>query len=85
MPVTLRNLTTQQYEALLAIEESHFVDLKGAEITPANLTKTASAFCNTSGGEVFVGIEESVGLFGKQRKWNGCVPPANLHESNRCP
>lgn len=29
MPVTLRNLTSQQYEALLAVEESHFVDLKG--------------------------------------------------------
>lgn len=71
MPVTLRNLTPQQYEALLAVEESHFVDLKSAEITPASLTKTASAFCNTSGGEVFVGIEESVGLFGKQRKWSG--------------
>jgi ATP-dependent DNA helicase RecG len=71
MPVMLRKLTAQQYEALLATEESHFVDLKSAEITPTNLTKTASAFCNTSGGEVFVGIEESVGLFGKQRKWNG--------------
>lgn len=71
MPVMLRPLTPQQYEALLAVEESHFVDLKGSEITPANLTKTASAFCNTSGGEAFVGIEESVGLFGKQRKWNG--------------
>jgi ATP-dependent DNA helicase RecG len=71
MPVMLRTLTPQQYDALLAVEESHFVDLKGAEITPANLTKTASAFCNTSGGEIFVGIEESVGLFGKQRKWNG--------------
>ena len=65
MPVLLRTLTPQQYDALLAVEESHFVDLKGAEITPANLTKTASAFCNTSGGEIFVGIEESVGLFGK--------------------
>jgi ATP-dependent DNA helicase RecG len=40
-------------------------------MTPANLTKTASAFCNTSGGEVFLGIEESVGLFGKQRAWVG--------------
>lgn len=71
MPVALRNLTQQQYEALLAVEESHFVDLKSSEITPASLTKTASAFCNTSGGEIFVGIEESVGLSGKQRKWSG--------------
>jgi ATP-dependent DNA helicase RecG len=71
MPVSLRTLTPQQHDALLAIEESHFIDLKGSAITPANLTKTASAFCNTSGGEIFLGIEESVGLFGKQRKWSG--------------
>jgi ATP-dependent DNA helicase RecG len=69
--VTIRSISPQQYEALLSIEESHFVDLKSADISPANLTKTASAFCNTSGGEIFIGIEESVGLFGKQRKWNG--------------
>lgn len=73
MPVVTRSLTPQQYDALLAIEESHFVDLKSTEISPANLSKTASAFCNTSGGEIFVGIEESVGLFGKQRKWKGLV------------
>lgn len=71
MPVSLRKITQEQFNALLAVDESHFVDLKGSDITPANLTKTASAFCNTSGGEVFVGIDESVGLFGKQRTWNG--------------
>jgi len=71
MLVALRPLTPQQYQALLAVEESHFIDLKGQEITPANLTKTASALCNTSGGEIFVGIDESVGLYGKQRKWDG--------------
>ncbi|MGX5651008.1 ATP-binding protein [Hydrogenophaga borbori] len=71
MPVSLRKITQEQFNALLAVDESHFVDLKGGDITPANLTKTASAFCNTSGGEVFVGIDESIGLFGKQRTWNG--------------
>lgn len=71
MTIILRTLTSQQYQALLTVEESHFVDLKSGEISPANLTKTASAVCNTSGGEIFVGIEESEGLFGKQRKWNG--------------
>jgi len=71
MPMALRALSKEQYESLLAMEESHFVDLKGSDISPANLTKTVSAFCNTSGGEVFVGIEESIGLYGKQRKWSG--------------
>jgi ATP-dependent DNA helicase RecG len=71
MSRALRTLTSQQYQVLPAIEESHFIDLKSAEITPANLTKTASAFCNASEGEIFVGIEKSFGLAGKQRKWNG--------------
>jgi ATP-dependent DNA helicase RecG len=52
MPIKLRTLTPHQYEALLAVEESHFVDLKSSDISPANLTKTASAVCNTSGGEI---------------------------------
>ena len=38
MPVMLRQLTPEQQEAPLAIEETHFIDLKGTEITPANLT-----------------------------------------------
>lgn len=71
MPIALRKLNLSQREALLEIEESHFIDLKSSEISPANLTKTASAFCNTSGGEVFVGVEEVVDLFGKQRNWAG--------------
>lgn len=53
MAVAVRELSKDKYEALLGMEESHFVDLKAAEITPAALTKTVSAFCNTGGGEVF--------------------------------
>ena len=56
---------------LLTLSESHFVDLKGADIAPSKLTKTLSAFANTSGGEVFVGIEEFEGENGKERAWKG--------------
>lgn len=71
MHLPLKTLSGQQVSELLRIEESHFVDLKGRGITPAKLTKAISAFSNTSGGEIFVGIEESEGADGKVRIWDG--------------
>lgn len=81
MPIPNRLITAEQLNALLQIEESHFIDLKSIDIAPAGLTKTAAAFCNTSGGELFIGIEEIEGECGKQRKWNGFTDQeaANAH------
>ena len=33
MEITKRKLSTDQFQALLDVEESHFVDLKSADIT----------------------------------------------------
>jgi ATP-dependent DNA helicase RecG len=56
---------------ILSLEESHFLDLKGRDVTPAKLSRAISAFANTSGGELFVGIEEFEGIDGKTREWRG--------------
>lgn len=81
MPIPLRPISAEQLNALLQIEESHFIDLKSIDIAPAGLTKTAAAFCNTSGGELFIGIEEIEGERGKERIWNGFTDQeaANAH------
>jgi ATP-dependent DNA helicase RecG len=81
MQIPLRDISDEQLNAILQIEESHFIDLKSIEITPASLTKTASAFCNTSGGEVYIGIEEIEGAQGKERNWRGFADQeaANAH------
>lgn len=81
MTIPVRTLSSDQYFSLLAIEESHFVDLKSKEISPASMTKTVSAFCNTSGGELFLGIEEVEGEAGTDRRWDGFVDQeaANAH------
>lgn len=48
----------EQVEKILALEESHFVDMKSKEIQPAKLSRTISAFANSDGGELFIGIAE---------------------------
>lgn len=73
MHIIIKKLNSTEYEELLYSEESHFSDLKSADINPGKLSKTISAFANTSGGEIYVGIEESVSENGKIREWKGFV------------
>ncbi len=51
-------ITEDEALDLLNGHESHFLDFKSARISAASLSKSISAFANTSGGEVFVGIED---------------------------
>ncbi|NHZ78948.1 ATP-dependent DNA helicase RecG [Massilia sp. CCM 8695] len=81
MSIPLKTLSNEQYQALLAIEESHFSDLKSIDIGPGKLTNTVSAFCKNSGGEIFIGIEELEGETGKVRVWDAFADQeaANAH------
>lgn len=58
-------------DRLLTLEEGHFADLKAAEITPKKLAKTISAFANSSGGDLYVGIAEQEFFGVKTRFWKG--------------
>lgn len=71
MSIAVESLTSDQVTALLGIEETHFLDLKSIDIAPASLAKTVSAFANTSGGEIYLGIDEQVGANGEERVWRG--------------
>ncbi len=71
MNIVSKGLSAGEYEELLEIDETHFVDLKSSEISPPKLTKTVSAFANTSGGDIYIGIEEFEGAAGKERRWAG--------------
>lgn len=74
-------ITENQKNIILDIEEDHFRDLKAINIKPAKLTKTISAFANTVGGEIFIGIDETEVLGVKQRQWRGFtdIEAANGH------
>ena len=68
-------------ERILSLEETHYLDLKASAIMPAKLTQSVSAFANTAGGELFIGIEESDRNGVKSRRWQGFadVEEANSH------
>src|ERR1700730_14435388 len=74
-------ITPEQANAILAIEESHFHDLKAIEIRPSKLTESISAFANTSGGEVHIGVDERDQNGVKVRTWRGFadIEDANAH------
>ena len=49
-------LSQEEIDEILAVEEDWTIDKKGAAIAPSKLTQTVSAFANTNGGEIYVGI-----------------------------
>jgi ATP-dependent DNA helicase RecG len=61
----------RQRDIILALEEGHFHDLKSIEIKPSKLSESVSAFANTSGGEIYIGVREENFGGKKVRLWNG--------------
>jgi ATP-dependent DNA helicase RecG len=75
-------INEQQAELVTKIEEGQFLDVKAIAVAPAKLSHTISAFANTDGGELYIGIsEQMLGGYVKQREWNGFpdVEAANGH------
>lgn len=81
MPIDVESVSDDQVSRIVSLEESHFVDLKAMEIGPGKLTRSIAAFANASGGELYIGIDESSAAGRKVRKWRGFaeVEAANSH------
>jgi ATP-dependent DNA helicase RecG len=77
MAFEIKDITTEESDAVLTYPEGHFGDLKAKEIKPAKITKTLSAFANAEGGEIYLGIREDL-LVGR-RYWEGFT---NTEEAN---
>jgi ATP-dependent DNA helicase RecG len=73
------DVSLEERGKILALQESHFCDLKGIAIQPAKLTRTIAALSNADGGEVYVGIEDN--KVTHRSSWNGFKVPedANGH------
>ena len=68
--------------SITQIEEGQYSEVKSIAIRPAKLTHTISAFANTDGGDLYIGItEQMLGGNVKKRGWNGFpdVEAANGH------
>jgi ATP-dependent DNA helicase RecG len=66
-----RDVTRSEADRILQIEESHYIDLKAVEADPAGVSEAVSAFSNTAGGELFIGIDEKTAGGKKVRSWRG--------------
>lgn len=70
--VDQKTIPAEEANAIRLFEEGHYLDVKRVEIKPGKLSESVSAFANTSGGEIFVGIAETELADGsKKREWIG--------------
>lgn len=74
-------ITGSQRDRLLVLDEGHFADLKAIAVSTKKLARTVSAFANSAGGDLYVGIGETDLLGAKVRTWHGFRDPeaANGH------
>lgn len=81
MEFTRTILNEKDIIKLLYINEDHFNDLKSKQIKPNKLSQSVSSFANTSGGDIYIGIEEIDKRNNGCRTWNGFnnIEEANAH------
>lgn len=79
MPIDIEAITVEQATKVVETPEGQFADVKAIEIQPAKLTKTLSAFSNSDGGDLYIGIGEDTRT--KNREWRGFsrIEDANGH------
>ena len=69
--IAANEITGTERDRLLTLEEDTFCDLKAIEISPKKLSAGISAFANTAGGDLYIGIGESEFMGVKARQWRG--------------
>src|SRR5688572_23368994 len=80
--ITVEVVTEEQADRVTKIEEGQFSDVKARAISPSKLSHAISAFANTDGGDLYIGIgEDMLGGGAKVRTWDGFpdVEAANGH------
>jgi ATP-dependent DNA helicase RecG len=80
--VDLKTIPSEEAETIIHFEEGHYLDVKAIELKPAKMTRSVSAFANTAGGEIFLGVAETELPDGsKHREWIGFpdMEAANAH------
>ena len=65
-----KQIDAKEVASIFKLFESYFLDLKRSAVSPAKLSESVSAFANTAGGELFIGIGEG-GENHSDRFWDG--------------
>lgn len=76
----LTKINSNDALGIMKNDESHFLDFKGKQISGRKLQTIVTAFANSDGGEIYVGIEDEKTVVSKQMdRWNGFI---NQEEAN---
>lgn len=75
MTIQIKRITREQADKVRLMDEGQFSEVKARETAPRSLSESISAFANTDGGELYIGITN------KERHWIGFanVEAANGH------
>lgn len=65
----MERITREQALKVMEMPEGQFYEVKARQIAPASLSKAISAFANSEGGDLYVGIEENG--YPRVREWLG--------------
>lgn len=79
MSIEVEQITVFEKDKILSVNESHFYDAKAKIIKPGKLTKSISAFANSDGGELYIGISENKVQGTSEMIWEGFT---DLEEAN---
>lgn len=61
MPIAYnkKTITQDEVDRIVMMEENWLLDMKGKDIKPSKFSRTVSAFANTNGGEIYLGISRT--------------------------
>lgn len=77
MSYPVYEIDNDQAKAIIARQENYLNDVKAIEIKPAKLSDTVSAFANSLGGDIYIGIDED--RTRKSRSWRGFDTPEDAN------
>lgn len=77
MEYPVYSIDEHQAQKIIDTEENYLNDVKAIEIKPGKLSDTVSAFSNSIGGDIYIGIDE--GKANKTRAWRGFNSPEDAN------
>lgn len=69
MALSVEQLSNPEAQTIIDAEEGQFSDVKSTDISPGGLSKAISAFANSDGGDLYIGVSETGQE--KLRAWQG--------------